>query len=110
MTSSSRTARAVEPDRTALLVELLRALREAYDAWEAGGPAATTHLRSSYSAACVTIGREVRVDLPTGETLLGRATGVDETGRLVVAGPGGETAVGAGDVVHVRSATSGPDQ
>ena len=99
-----------EPDRTALLVELLRSLREAYDAWQAGGPDATRHLRSSYAAGCVTVGREVRVALPGGGELLGRATGVDAAGRLVVVGPDGETVVGAGDVVHVRSVTSGPDQ
>ncbi|HNA50422.1 MAG TPA: hypothetical protein PK594_06180, partial [Mycobacterium sp.] len=44
------------------------------------------------------------LQLPSGETLEGRATGVDESGRLVVAGPEGDTAVGAGDVVHVRPA------
>ncbi len=93
-----------EPDRTLLLVELLTGLREAYDAWQAGGAGAAARLRSSYAAACVTVGRDVRVQLPSGETLEGRATGVDESGRLVVAGPEGDTAVGAGDVVHVRPA------
>jgi BirA family biotin operon repressor/biotin-[acetyl-CoA-carboxylase] ligase len=92
-----------EADRTALLVDLLRSLREAVDAWQAGGADATTHLRSSYAAACVTVGREVRVELPTGKVLLGRATGIDEAGRLVVVGPDGETVIGAGDVVHVRA-------
>jgi BirA family biotin operon repressor/biotin-[acetyl-CoA-carboxylase] ligase len=91
------------PDRTALLVSVLRSLREAYDLWQAGGAAATAHLRSSYAAACVTVGRDVRVDLPGGEVLTGRATGVDAGGRLIVAGPAGETVVGAGDVVHVRA-------
>jgi BirA family transcriptional regulator, biotin operon repressor / biotin---[acetyl-CoA-carboxylase] ligase len=95
-----------EPDRTALLVALLTALREAYDAWQAGGAEATAHLRSSYAAACVTVGRDVRVDLPSGQALTGRATGIDAAGRLVVAGPTGETVIGAGDVVHVRT----PDQ
>ena len=51
----------------------------------------------------MTIGRDVRVDLPAGETLTGRAAGVDLGGRLVVQGAGGETAVGAGDVIHVRA-------
>jgi BirA family biotin operon repressor/biotin-[acetyl-CoA-carboxylase] ligase len=103
-------ASGTEPDRTALLLELLRSLREAYDAWQAGGPDATTHLRSSYAAACVTVGREVRVSLPGGDELVGRATGIDPAGRLVVAGPAGETVVGAGDVVHVRPADAGLDQ
>jgi BirA family biotin operon repressor/biotin-[acetyl-CoA-carboxylase] ligase len=92
-----------EPDRTALLVTLLRSLREAYDAWQVGGDEATAHLRASYAAACVTVGRDVRVELPGGAALTGRATGVDSGGRLIVTGPGGETAVGAGDVVHVRA-------
>ncbi|MDI6910201.1 biotin--[acetyl-CoA-carboxylase] ligase [Nocardioides sp.] len=99
-----------EPDRTHLLGELLRSLREAYDVWQAGGAEATARLRSSYAAACVTVGRDVRVDLPGGRVLTGRATGIDEVGRLVVRGADGETVVGAGDVVHVRSATSGHDQ
>ena len=52
----------------------------------------------------MTVGRDVRVELPGGAALTGRATGVDPGGRLVVTGPDGETAVGAGDVVHVRAA------
>jgi BirA family biotin operon repressor/biotin-[acetyl-CoA-carboxylase] ligase len=92
-----------DPDRTAVLVALLRSLREAYDAWQAGGDSATDRLRSSYAAACVTVGRDVRVDLPGGAVLTGRATGVDPGGRLVVSGSAGDTVVGAGDVVHVRA-------
>lgn len=53
-----------------------------------------------YRAECSTIGREVTVHLPGGEELIGQATGLDEFGRLVVAGQ----AIGAGDVVHVRPA------
>lgn len=87
-------------DRTELLVGLLGRLRQQYDAWQAAG---STVLRPAYEAACVTVGRDVKVDLPGGETLLGRATGVDDAGRLVVAGPDGETTVGAGDVIHVRA-------
>ena len=48
----------------------------------------------------MTLGREVRVGLPGGGELTGRATDVDAGGRLVVAG----TPVAAGDVVHVRPA------
>lgn len=98
------------PDRTHLLVELLRSLREAYDAWQAGGADGSSRLRSSYAAACVTVGRDVRVDLPGGQVLTGRATGIDQAGRLVVLTGDGETVVGAGDVVHVRPVTSEPDQ
>jgi BirA family transcriptional regulator, biotin operon repressor / biotin---[acetyl-CoA-carboxylase] ligase len=94
-----------EPDRTALLADLLAALIEAYDSWQAGGAEAADRLAASYASHCVTVGRDVRVELPTGGTLLGRAVSVDRGGRLVVEGPQGPTAVGAGDVIHVRSVT-----
>ncbi len=89
-----------EPDRTVLLLAVLAGLRGEYDAWRTGGGDA---LRASYAAACVTVGRTVRVELPSGELLTGPATGIDRGGRLLVRGPHGETAVGAGDVVHVRA-------
>ncbi|MEP9361772.1 biotin--[acetyl-CoA-carboxylase] ligase [Nocardioides sp. CN2-186] len=92
-----------EPDRTEVLVGVLSTLAEAYDAWQAGGEAARDRLAASYAATCVTVGRDVRVELPGGDALLGRAVGVDRSGRLVVDGPDGRTAVGAGDVVHVRA-------
>lgn len=92
-----------EPDRTEVLVAVLAGLREAYDSWQAGGEQGPSRLSVSYARACLTVGRDVRVDLPSGEVLTGRATGIDETGRLVVEGPGGPTAVGAGDVIHVRT-------
>jgi BirA family biotin operon repressor/biotin-[acetyl-CoA-carboxylase] ligase len=44
----------------------------------------------------------VRVDLPTGETLTGEATGIDEGGRLLVQAEGVHVPVAAGDVVHAR--------
>lgn len=85
------------PDRTALLQSLVTRLRGQYAAWSAdGGPA----LRPAYLGLCTTLGREVRVALPDGSELAGRATDVDAEGRLVVAG----TPVAAGDVVHVRPA------
>ena len=85
------------PDRTDLLAGVLAGLREQYAAWSAGGGA---RLRPAYVDACATVGQEVRVVLPGGGELVGRATDVDEGGRLVVAG----TPVAAGDVVHVRPA------
>lgn len=90
------------PDRTEVLLEVLSAIREAYDTWQVGGDLAAKRLHESYAKACVTVGRDVRVDLPDGAVLQGRATGVDPTGRLVVATADGERHVGAGDVVHVR--------
>ena len=89
----------VEPDRTEVLVEVLTTLRREYDAWRVGEE---EFLRAAYLRACVTVGRDVRVELPGAAPLVGRATGIDAGGRLVVQGPDGEVAVGAGDVVHVR--------
>ncbi len=88
------------PDRTDLLLGILRVLREEYDAWQTGD---AEELRSAYQRACVTVGRAVRVDLPGGEMLSGTAVGVDAGGRLRVRSEGREVVVGAGDVVHVRA-------
>jgi BirA family transcriptional regulator, biotin operon repressor / biotin---[acetyl-CoA-carboxylase] ligase len=95
------------PDRTELLVDVLASLWESYAAWQEGGDLAGMRLADSYVAACSTIGHEVRVELPSGETLAGTATGIDPSGRLLVEhavdGGVGRTAVSAGDVVHVRT-------
>jgi BirA family transcriptional regulator, biotin operon repressor / biotin---[acetyl-CoA-carboxylase] ligase len=91
------------PERTDLLVAVLQTLWEAYATWEAGEGLAGMRLAESYVAACTTVGRDVRVDLPSGAVLTGRATGVDPSGRLLVERDGVRTAVSAGDVVHVRA-------
>ena len=92
------------PDRTDVLVAVLETFWEAYTAWEEGGDLAGMRLADSYVAACATVGREVRVALPSGEVLTGRASGIDPSGRLLVERDGARTAVNAGDVVHVRDA------
>ncbi|MDP3889953.1 biotin--[acetyl-CoA-carboxylase] ligase [Nocardioides sp.] len=89
----------VSPDRTELLAGLLRALAAELAGWRDD---AADVLRSAYTAVCVTIGQEVRVDLPVGTPLTGRAVGIDEGGRLLVEHGDQRTAVGAGDVIHVR--------
>ena len=55
-------------------------------------------------AQCETVGQVVEVHLPGGAVLVGRAMGIDEDGRLDVETDEGRQGVGAGDVVHVRSA------
>jgi BirA family transcriptional regulator, biotin operon repressor / biotin---[acetyl-CoA-carboxylase] ligase len=85
------------PDRSDLLAAVLAALDGWLDRWESG-----EDLRGRFRAACATLGRPVRVDLPAGGTLTGTARDVDDAGRLVVDTDGGETAVAAGDVVYVR--------
>lgn len=91
------------PDRTQILVAVVTAIREAFDAWQAGGTEATERLRASYVARCATVDVDVRVHLPGGGTLVGRASDVDPEGRLVVERRDGIERVGAGDVVHVRA-------
>lgn len=68
----------------------------------AAEPAAAARLRDAARACCVTLGRRVRVELPAGAALEGRADDIDVDGRLVVIAADGAQAVAAGDVVHVR--------
>ncbi len=91
------------PDRTDLLLEVLSSIHEAYAAWQAGGDQAGMRLAASYTEACLTVGRDVRVDLPGGGVLEGRAVAIDPAGRLVVQTGDTQEAVGAGDVRHVRT-------
>ncbi|GAA4949576.1 biotin--[acetyl-CoA-carboxylase] ligase [Yinghuangia aomiensis] len=102
-------AGSITTDRDPLLRALLREFEDWYVRWrEAGGDARASGLLAAYTDTCATIGRRVRVQLPAGRTLVGTATGIDDDGRLVVAGPDGPEPVGAGDVVHVRPADEAP--
>ncbi|MDQ4007414.1 MAG: biotin--[acetyl-CoA-carboxylase] ligase [Actinomycetota bacterium] len=96
--------RAETTDRTVVLREVLRVFDQLFAAWvrERGDPAAG--LAQAYADRCSTLGRQVRVGLPDGATLAGEALRVDDHGRLLVRTGEGESAVGAGDVVHVRRA------
>ncbi|RHW28985.1 biotin--[acetyl-CoA-carboxylase] ligase [Nocardioides immobilis] len=89
------------PTREGVLLGVVAAVREGYDAWQFGGAEAAARLASSYVAHCATVGQDVRVDLPGGTSISGRAVDVDIDGRLVVETADGVEKVGAGDVVHV---------
>jgi len=97
-------AGAKHADRDPLLRALLRGLARWYAGWrETGGDAELCGLLGAYRRGCSTIGRDVRVHLPTGEVLAGVATTVDADGQLVIrTADGGERRVSAGDVLHVR--------
>lgn len=96
-------AGALGTDRDPLLRAVLRSLDQWYATWRAaGGDPAKSLLQQTYAAGCATLGRQVRAELPGGEQLAGTAVAVDGDGRLVIAGPSGERAVAAGDVVHLR--------
>jgi BirA family biotin operon repressor/biotin-[acetyl-CoA-carboxylase] ligase len=98
--------RAGPVDRAGLLAAILSELEYWYLRWAdrggAQGDAAACGLRDAYLQCCSTIGRDVRVEVPGGGVLTGRASDVDDAGRLLVAGPGGAQWVSAGDVIHVR--------
>jgi len=67
------------------------------------GDAVRSGLHAAVVERCTTIGREVRVELPGGEQLHGRAVGIDDIGRLEVRDDAELlTAVAAGDIVHLR--------
>jgi BirA family biotin operon repressor/biotin-[acetyl-CoA-carboxylase] ligase len=84
--------------RSDLLVAWLQVLDDLLGHWE--------EIRRRYAAACVTVGRPVRVDLGDGRSLDGFATAVDRLGRLEVrVADGRRVPVAVGDVVHLRSGT-----
>jgi BirA family biotin operon repressor/biotin-[acetyl-CoA-carboxylase] ligase len=88
-------------DRVSILAGLLGGLADAYQNWcrGAGDPGV---VRAAYLSRCVTTGREVRVELPGGQSVRGVARTVDLDGRLVVEAADATVALSAGDVVHVR--------
>jgi BirA family biotin operon repressor/biotin-[acetyl-CoA-carboxylase] ligase len=79
-----------------ILLDELEARRALLDS--ADGQAA---LRAEYRRARETLGQMVRVDR-TQDVIVGRASGVDEYGQLIVVVDGEEVAISVGDVVHVR--------
>jgi BirA family transcriptional regulator, biotin operon repressor / biotin---[acetyl-CoA-carboxylase] ligase len=88
-----------------LLAGYLERLRELVDGLRAVG-AEGSGLRAAAVAACDTIGRRVRVELPGGADLIGRATDIAADARLVVRTDDGRVEhVAAGDVVHLRPAS-----
>jgi BirA family transcriptional regulator, biotin operon repressor / biotin---[acetyl-CoA-carboxylase] ligase len=98
-------AGAAAADRDSLLRAVLRGLESWYGRWRsAGGDPVAAGLRSAYLRNCATLGREVRVSLPSGAAHVGVASTIDDDGRLVVRTADGTLAVAAGDVLHVRPA------
>jgi BirA family biotin operon repressor/biotin-[acetyl-CoA-carboxylase] ligase len=102
--TSLRVAGASKIDREPLLRALLRGIADWYQGWrEADGDAEMAGLLAAYRRACSTIGQDVRVLLPGGGELLGRASGVDPLGQLVIrTADDRDHHVSAGDVLHVR--------
>jgi BirA family transcriptional regulator, biotin operon repressor / biotin---[acetyl-CoA-carboxylase] ligase len=66
------------------------------------GDANGSGLRRKVLQKSATIGEKVRVLFPDETELLGLATSMDETGRLLLDVSGKTTAISAGDVLHLR--------
>jgi len=91
-------------DRESLAKETFRALGRRLAGW-ADANGAPSAVLPAYREICDTIGRDVVVELPEGDSMPGLAQAVDDTGRLVVRRADGETeALSVGDVVHVTAA------
>jgi BirA family biotin operon repressor/biotin-[acetyl-CoA-carboxylase] ligase len=103
--ATSLHAAGVEVARAEVLTGLLRRLLADEAEWRAAaGDPDACGLREAYRRACATLGRDVRVSLPNGSTLLAHAEDLDVDGRLVLRDPAGARhTVAAGDVVHVRA-------
>lgn len=91
-------------DRSVLLRAVLRSFEALYGQWLVETGDVERGLHEAYQRRCVTIGQQVRVELPAGERATGEAVGIDLDGRLLISGPDGTRMLGAGDVVHVRPA------
>jgi BirA family biotin operon repressor/biotin-[acetyl-CoA-carboxylase] ligase len=102
--TSLRAAGAEMLDRDPLLRALLRGLADWYKGWrESGGDAEMSGLLAAYRRGCSTIGRDVRVLVPGGDDLAGRAVAIDADGQLVIrTADDRDLRVSAGDVLHVR--------
>ena len=84
-------------DEDDLLARYLRELDRMIAALAAG-----ESIREQVLETLITVGQSVRVMMPSGDDLVGEATGLDADGRLQVRTASGVEAVSAGDVVHVR--------
>jgi BirA family biotin operon repressor/biotin-[acetyl-CoA-carboxylase] ligase len=92
------------PSRDELLAALLGELeRRRPELDSAGGRRA---LAADLRHRCVTLGRAVRVELPSS-VLVGTAVELTDDGLLVVDTGDGRRVVSAGDVVHLRGAADG---
>lgn len=89
----------------AVLAGYLQNLKDLYQSWvSANGDAVQSSLRNQVIESCSTLGLSVKAILPGEQELLGKAVGIDDTGRLILQPDSGAevVAVAAGDIVHLR--------
>jgi BirA family biotin operon repressor/biotin-[acetyl-CoA-carboxylase] ligase len=88
-------------DRDTVLRAVVRAIGDEYLAWRRVAGDGERSVLPRYRELCVTLRRDVRVDLGS-DSFEGRAVDVDADGSLLVDTAAGRRSVTAGDVVHVR--------
>ena len=98
-TATSLSLVGVTVTRPQVVTAVLEQLGQVYAQWDRYGWSA---VKDAYGAACTTLGRTVRVELPDGTAVLGTAQTVTGDGRLVVMTTAGPTPFAAGDVHHLR--------
>ncbi|MEV8218886.1 biotin--[acetyl-CoA-carboxylase] ligase [Microbacterium sp. NPDC077391] len=102
-TATSFAALGAAADIDLLLSGYLEALRGLVAGLARDG-ARASGLHDEAERRCLSLGRDVEVTMPHGETLRGRAVRLQDDGCLVVDAAGVERAVASGDVVHARLA------
>ncbi|MBT2485370.1 MULTISPECIES: biotin--[acetyl-CoA-carboxylase] ligase [unclassified Microbacterium] len=103
-TATSFATMGAKADEDRLLADYLRGLERYISSLAAAEEAMTSGVHAVVTARCATLGRTVRVTMPSGDTIEGVASALDPEGRLRVSTGSGERAISAGDVVHVRPA------
>lgn len=105
LAGTSLLAQGAAVEREALLLAVLRQLERWYVAFRADPDAVRTGLLDAYLPLCVTLGQQVRVELPVGRFMTGVARGIDPEGRLLISDNPADPpmAISAGDVVHLRA-------
>lgn len=87
----------IDMDRTKLAIDLITRLRQRYEEWP------NPNLRDEYLERCLTVGQDVRAILPSDSEITGKATTVDDAGRLIIRTETGQLCpIAAADVTHVR--------
>lgn len=86
-----------------LLAAYLKNLSSLVDDFVAlAGEVGESELHEKISAACSSLGRQVRVVLPNNQEFVGEAVALDRLGRLVVNNNSETRSVSVGDVIHLR--------
>ncbi|MFM1917663.1 MAG: hypothetical protein RJB01_1178 [Actinomycetota bacterium] len=83
-------------NRAVLLAELLAGLVDRLGLWRRDPQVLLTEFR----AQCLTLCKEVVIDLPDGRQVSGEAVDIDAHGHLVIEAAGNRETFSAGDVVH----------